>query len=174
MWDGVEYSGLCVGELTPTFRSAMLNVRCNTSAVLDAKGRLALPARVRDLVEERGASCLTIHPWRGCLWAWFPDDYERTVAGPLSKVSAYSPEVRRFVQLVSLQAKDVSIDSQRRILLDADLKTKVGIKRDVFVAAAPTHLEIYDLETWKAHIAALEADADVYEQLPDVLSGGWG
>lgn len=127
---------------------------------LDAKGRLAIPARFRDelsggVVLTRGIDrCLTLYP----MAVWLPLA-ERVSALPIS-----DPDARAFRRLVFADAVDLDLDGQGRILLPPELRAYAGIDREAVVIGVNTHLEIWSPERWDAVNAVIDHDGAAIAQ----------
>ncbi len=133
---------------------------------LDAKGRLAIPARFRDALAEgvvltRGIDrCLALYP----LEAWRPLA-EKVAALPLTDADA-----RNFRRLVFAEAADLALDSQGRVLIPPDLRRYAGIEREALVVGVDTSIEIWSPERWAEVEASLDADgADIAQRLAVLL-----
>ena len=133
---------------------------------LDAKGRLAIPARYREalasgMVLTRGIDrCLALYP----LTAWRPLA-DKVAALPLTDADA-----RNFRRLVFAEAADVALDSQGRILVPPDLRRYAGIEREALVVGVDTSIEIWSPERWTAVESSLDADgAEIAQRLATLL-----
>jgi MraZ protein len=108
---------------------------------LDNKGRIAVPARHRDLLSAAGINQLTItlHPDDALMifprptWLKFR---ERLVALPFD-ASAWK---RMFLG----NAMDVEIDASSRVLIAPELRDAAGLVRDVKLIGVGAHLELWD------------------------------
>lgn len=133
---------------------------------LDGKGRLAIPARFREalageVILTRGIDrCLALYP----LAAWRPLA-EKVAALPLTDADA-----RNFRRMVFAEAADLSLDSQGRILIPADLRRYAGIEREALVVGVDTSIEIWSPERWAEIEASLDADgAEIAQRLASLL-----
>jgi MraZ protein len=121
---------------------------------LDAKGRLAIPARFRDelaegLVLTRGIDrCLALYP----LAAWRP------LAEKLAALPMTDADVRNFRRLVFAEAVDLTLDTQGRILVPPDLRRYAEIERESLVIGVDTSIEIWSRQRWAAVEASLDSD----------------
>ena len=132
-----------------------------SALTLDVKGRVALPARHRDMlrVASDGQLTLTKHP-EGCLllfprqaWEMFRD---RVAALPMSA----SGWKRVFLG----NAMDVQMDASSRILVSPELRAAAGLTRDVMLLGMGSHLELWDAAKYAAHEAEV-----MKSQVPDAL-----
>jgi MraZ protein len=133
---------------------------------LDAKGRLAIPARYREALAEgvvltRGIDrCLALYPME----AWRPLA-EKVAALPLTDADA-----RNFRRLVFAEAADLTLDAQGRILVPPELRRYAGIEREALVVGVDTSLEVWSPERWAAVESSLDADgAEIAQRLANLI-----
>lgn len=133
---------------------------------VDAKGRMAVPARFRDALAEglvltRGIDrCLALYP----MVAWQP------LAEKISALPISDPDARTFRRLVFAEAVDLALDGQGRILLPPELRAYAGIDREALVVGVHTSVEIWSPERWAAVSAALDDDGSaVAQRLADLI-----
>lgn len=119
---------------------------------LDAKGRLAIPAKFRGaladgLVITRGIDrCLTVYP----MATW------QALAAKIDALSAADADARQFKRIVFAEAMDEALDSQGRIVVPPELRRYAGIEREAIVVGVNTSLEIWDAARWEAQNAIAE------------------
>lgn len=132
-----------------------------SSLALDAKGRLSVPARHREVLQVlcQGRLTITKHP-DGCLmvfprptWEVFRD---KVAALPMSAVG--------WKRVFLGNAMDVEIDSASRVLISPELRKSAGLKSDVMLIGMGSHFELWDAA---AH-AAQEAET-MNGPMPDSL-----
>lgn len=127
---------------------------------LDAKGRLAIPARFRDaladgLVLTRGIDrCLALYP----MTAWRP------LAEKVSALPISDPDARNFRRLVFAEAADLAVDAQGRILVPPELRRYAGLERDALVVGMDTAIEIWSPDRWQAVEALMDTDGAAIAQ----------
>ena len=78
----------------------MLRVRCQASATVDAKGRMALPAPLRRALAVSDVHSLVLTFHRGAVWGWTPEEFERTVERPLADADPFNTEVMGYSRLL--------------------------------------------------------------------------
>jgi MraZ protein len=113
---------------------------------LDEKGRLAIPARFREILKKRGDSSLVVTNLSSCLVAFARDDWqkikEKAVSLPLFD-SAANTYIRYFISgAIECPLK------QGRILISPDLRELAGLKREVVLVGHLTRFEIWDKARW--------------------------
>lgn len=129
---------------------------------LDVKGRMTIPARHRDAlsVQCEGRVTLTRHP-HGCL-LFFP----RPVwEAHRDEIAAWPMSARAWQRIFLGNASDVEMDGAGRILVAPELRTAVGLNREVMLLGMGSHFEIWDA----AKLAESEAQA-LAQGMPDVLN----
>jgi len=129
---------------------------------LDAKGRMSIPAKHRDvlLLQGEGRITLTRHP-HGCLLL-FPrsvwDSHRQQIA-------AWPMSARAWQRILLGNASDVDMDTAGRILIAPELRSAIGLEREMMLLGMGSHFEIWDA----ARLAESEAQA-IAAGMPDVLS----
>lgn len=120
-----------------------------TLAQLDAKGRLALPVRLRGAFSD-SLLVATRHP-DGCL-VLYPTSVWPKKRDALMRLP-YS--ARAFVRLVLGSAVELRIDRAGRVLIPADLRRLSGLDSSAALIGLGDHLELWDREAYRM----LEAEA---------------
>ena len=94
---------------------------------LDDKGRLAIPARFRDLiVDGEGPGTLVVTNSEGCLAAYPIDEWEQ-LEKKIAKLPQFDPKVAAFKRYVIGCAQECNVDKAGRILIPGDLtQTVIG------------------------------------------------
>ena len=108
---------------------------------LDAKGRMSIPAKHRDAlaVQFEGRLTLTRHP-HGCL-LFFPRPVWESHR---DQIAAWPMSARAWQRIFLGNACDVEMDSAGRILISPELRSAVGLTRDVMLLGMGSHFEIWD------------------------------
>ncbi len=110
---------------------------------LDAKGRLAIPSKLR---EKLGSTFYVTISIDDCLSAYSMEHWNVIKAKFDSLPSSQS---RRMRQLF-VNAACCELDGQGRILLPQKLRDYVGLKKDVTIIGVSNHAEIWDSDKWAA------------------------
>ena len=128
---------------------------------LDAKGRLTVPARHREVLQLlcEGRLTITKHP-DGCLML-FPRPTWETFR---DKVAGLPMSAAGWKRVFLGNAMDVEFDSGSRVLISPELRKSAGLKSDVMLIGMGSHFELWDAETHAAHEAEVMAGP-----LPDAL-----
>ncbi len=125
---------------------------------LDAKNRVAIPARLRPAFAE---GIYVTQENERCLGGYGPDEYQRRLDEDVSAAAAGSV-ARRDVKrrLAATAVFFPELDRQGRVTLPARHLDYAGMTRDVTVIGVADHLEIWDRAAWADYRAHLEEEAD--------------
>jgi len=116
---------------------------------LDKKGRLILPAKVRETAKANYIEKFFVT--RGldkCLFLFSEDEW-RSQETKFKSLSFTKSQARRFNRLFFSGAVEVAPDGQGRVLLPKYLKDYAGIKKNVMIAGISNRLEIWDKTAWE-------------------------
>ena len=132
-----------------------------SSLSLDAKGRLNVPTRHRDVLSATAASQLTItkHP-HGCLMVFPRPEWEKF----RERISALPMQAQWWKRIFLGNAMDVEMDGTGRVLISPELRTAAGIQKDAVLLGMGGYFELWDATTY----AAQEAEA-MKGDMPDVF-----
>ena len=114
---------------------------------LDNKGRLFIPAKLRDELGE--VFYLTLSMDR-CLCA-YSAEYWRAFS---EKVGAMPYVKQRRMRPLFAQAARCELDAQGRALIPQKLRDYAGFTKNVTVVGCNNHAELWDSEAWAAVFAA--------------------
>lgn len=128
---------------------------------LDGKGRIAMPARHRELLTAMGCQQLTVtkHPAGSLMifprpaWDAFRD-----------KVAALPMEAAGWKRVFLGNAMDADIDASSRVLIAPELRLSAGLVRDVMLLGMGSHFELWDAKAHAEHEAKV-MQSDMPESL---------
>jgi MraZ protein len=118
-----------------------------SALALDAKGRLSVPTRHREVLSATAGGQLTItrHP-DGCLMIFPRPEWEK-----FRERIAQVPMSAQWVKRVFLgNAMDVEMDGTGRILISPELRTAAGISKDTVMLGLGNYFELWDKVTHDA------------------------
>ena len=120
------------------------------SVTLDAKGRMALPARHREAIRARSAGRLvtTIDRLEPSLLVYPLPDWEALQAR-LQKMANMHPPVRILQRLLIGHATDMELDANGRVLLPQMLREHAELERKLVVVGQGNKIEIWNESNWQ-------------------------
>ena len=124
---------------------------------LDAKGRMAVPARVRDPLTQGGTVklVLTAHP-EGCVLL-YPEPAWEPIRAKVMAFPSLDRQSNLWKRLLVGFAQDTEPDSAGRLLIPPELRDFAQITRQVMLVGQGSHFEIWDLEQWKKQLESLRS-----------------
>ena len=133
---------------------------------LDAKGRLALPARFRPDLE--GGLVITKGQER-CLFVFAMPEWAR-MTDQLRSAPVTQRSVRDHSRVFFASASHEIPDAQGRITIPVPLRDYAGLSRDCVVIGANSRVEVWDAQAWQTYLDSTEQSfADAEEVLPGLL-----
>ncbi|MFO8156426.1 MAG: division/cell wall cluster transcriptional repressor MraZ [Pseudomonadota bacterium] len=139
---------------------------------LDSKGRLAIPSRHRERINEISEGQMVVTVDRDYCLLLYPLPEWETLERKLTKLSSLNPSIRRLQRLYIGHATDVEMDGSGRILLPPPLREFAGLERRAVLVGQGNKFEIWDEERWNAQRDAwLEEESDGEPELPAELEG---
>ena len=134
-----------------------LRFRSRSEHTLDAKGRLNIPSRFREVLREVYTESLIVTNWQKSLKAYPVAEWE-TLEEKLLTEGRMQPGFGDFVRYVISGVTECSLDRQGRILLPGSLRNEFGISRDVVLNGMLDHFEIWDKAAWQNEVRRTRED----------------
>ena len=135
---------------------------------LDAKGRVALPAKYRDRVTDRcdGYMVLTVHPFDRCLLLYPLTDWEVIEAQVNALPNSTSRQARRLQHLMVGYATELDLDAANRLLLPAMHRDHAELDKRLILVGQGQKFEVWNEARWTSMTEAylnepVDADASV-------------
>lgn len=117
---------------------------------LDAKGRLAMPARYRDRLMESCDGRLVVTVDRdGCLLIYPLPEWERIEQALMARPNM-DRQVRRLQRLLLGHATECDLDGQGRILLPTPLREYAQLDKRSVLVGQGNKFELWDEDRWMA------------------------
>ncbi|HYK25788.1 MAG TPA: division/cell wall cluster transcriptional repressor MraZ [Steroidobacteraceae bacterium] len=119
-----------------------------TKVTLDDKGRMVMPTRHRDAIQERAQGRLVVTVDRDqCLLIYPLPDWEQTERKLMSLPSLHA-QARRLQRLMVGHATDVELDGHGRFLLPPELREFAGLGRHGMLIGQGNRFELWDEARW--------------------------
>ena len=137
---------------------------------MDAKGRLAMPARQREPLLSRceGRIVATIDTQSPCLVIYPLPEWER-IETDIQALPTLNPAVRRFQRLMLGYATDLELDGSGRMLLPQSLREHAQLDKKLVLVGQGNKLELWSEALWLAEREQALADSGPEAVLPDEL-----
>ena len=123
---------------------------------LDSKGRMILPARIR---EDLGEKFIITKGLDGCL-VGFSESEWNNFEEKLKQLPLTNKNARDFVRFFLSGAVEAETDKQGRFLIPSNLREYATLDKEVVVTGVGTRIEIWDREKWKKYNSNENISAD--------------
>jgi MraZ protein len=136
---------------------------------LDAKGRMVMPTRYRERLQERcgGNVVVTVDRDR-CLLIYPLPDWEE-VERKLMRLPSLDPQARQLQRLMVGNATDLELDGHGRVLLPPKLREFGQLTRDAMLIGQGVRFELWDEARWNERrdewLAGGEGTSDLSAEL---------
>lgn len=114
---------------------------------LDAKGRVAVPARFRDVLKARRDERVVLTTSDRCLVA-YPVEEWRAIADKISRQSQVDPRVLAFRRYFISGSTECTLDKQGRVLVPQPLRELAGLDGQVLLVGMQGNFELWDKDRW--------------------------
>lgn len=132
---------------------------------IDNKGRFAVPAKFRILLED---GAVVTKGLDNCLFLYTKKQWE-IMAEKFSKLPVAQAKARAFARLMLAGAMQVEFDAQGRITVPEYLRKFAGLKKEIVVAGLYDRLEIWDKAEWNKYKLISEKDSnDIAESMGEM------
>jgi MraZ protein len=115
---------------------------------LDAKGRLAIPARYREQLQACCASRLVITVDADHCLLIYPEPNWVEIERKLERLPSFNPTARKLQRLYIGHAQDVEMDAQGRVLLPPSLRSFASLDKRVALVGQSNKFELWDEDAW--------------------------
>ena len=140
---------------------------------LDAKGRMAMPVRYRERLDERcaGRMVVTIDTDERCLLLYPMPEWE-VIEEKLASLPSFNPHARRVQRLLTGHATEVDMDGNGRLLLPPSLRQFATLDKHVVLIGQGKKFELWDAALWNERRDSWLAEDSVGEEAlpPELLS----
>ncbi len=133
---------------------------------LDEKGRLAIPAKFKEVLESKEESCLVVTNYIDCLWAFTKDEWQ-IIEENAASLSLMDKAVNTYRRYFISGAQECPL-KQWRITLPADLRNRAGLSKDVVLVGELKLFEIWDRERWEKEFLRAQEE---FDNVRETLSG---
>ena len=114
---------------------------------LDEKGRLAIPARFREVLDQKGDSAIVVTNLNKSLVAFARDDWQK-IKDKAVNLPLFDNAATIYLRYFISGAVECPL-KQNRILIPPDLRGLAGLKKEVVLVGHLTRFEIWDKVKWE-------------------------
>lgn len=115
---------------------------------LDAKGRVSIPSKFREILATNYDERLIITNFDNCLWA-YPHAEWQIIEDRVAALPQFKPEVKALQRVFISAATECPLDRQGRILIPPTLREYAGISRDLVFVGMTKRIEVWATERWQ-------------------------
>ncbi len=114
---------------------------------IDAKGRISVPSKFREVLATQFDERLIVTNFDQCLWA-YPAPEWRKVEEKVASLPQFKTEVKALQRFFISAAVESPIDKQGRIIIPSTLRDYADLKKDCIVVGMSQRIEIWGKERW--------------------------
>ena len=122
---------------------------------LDEKGRLAIPARFKEVMNQTNDQCLVLTNHFNCIWAFLSDDW-KIIEEKASNLSLFDSAVNTYRRYFISGAQECPL-KQGRVTIPPDLREIAGLQKEVVLVGELKLFEIWDREKWEKEFERAKA-----------------
>lgn len=139
---------------------------------LDAKNRLTVPARFRELLAGGVVLAKDIEP---CVAVWPADGYAAFCEQALAREHPMSARARKLRAFLTANAIHGELDGAGRVAVQPFLMEHGELSREVTVVGVGDHLQVWNRAAWKSYNDQLAQDmASIALEFDAIGQGGAG
>ena len=140
-----------------------------TAINIDPKGRLAMPTRYREVLQDdcEGQLIITIDTEAQCLLIYPLPEWE-VIERKIEALPSFNPAARRIQRLLMGHATEMQVDNSGRILIPPVLRDYAHIDKHVMLVGQGKKFELWSEALWEQQRAQWLADTNTLD-LPDEL-----
>ena len=140
-----------------------------TKVTLDDKGRMVIPTRYRESIQERAQGKLVVTVDRDqCLLIYPLPDWEQTERKLMSLPSLHA-QARRLQRLMVGHATDAELDGHGRLLLPPELREFAALQRNGMLIGQGNRFELWDEMRWSERRSFWLKSEEATSDLPSLL-----
>ena len=114
---------------------------------LDEKGRLAIPARFKEFLNNKNDQCLVLTNHFNCLWAFAREDWT-VIEEKAANLSLFDKAVSTYRRYFISGAQECPV-KHGKITIPPDLREIAELKREVVLVGELKFFEIWDRDQWE-------------------------
>jgi len=136
---------------------------------LDEKGRLMVPARIRQAIT--GNVMIITRGIDRCLWLFPPEEWSSISQNLINSSSMFLEKTRLIQRRILAPAQEIEIDRSGRLSIPQTLRDYGELKKECIILGMLKYMEIWDEEIYNGYWKENESRfRDAAEELGDKIS----
>lgn len=123
---------------------------------LDDKGRFRIPPAFRKLL---GDNPMIFCSLEKCLFLYTSEDFDKLVINRFQNADILNTEMSDIKRAIFPFTQKIAEDKQGRVSLNQTFIERCGLSKNIVSIGTLDRVEIWDEETYKNHMAAVDFDA---------------
>lgn len=124
---------------------------------IDAKGRIIIPTRFRDVIKAGGGDGIMISRMDRCLVAYTLEEW-RKIEARILDLAEKNDSMRRFRRVFVGGAFECLCDRQERTLIPPTLRQYAELDKEIVMVGVLDHFEIWSRDRWDQENQHMEED----------------
>jgi MraZ protein len=133
---------------------------------IDDKGRISIPVKFREILNDKFDERLVITNIDNCLVA-FPYSVWSVIEEKVQGLSVLKREANAFLRFFYSSAIDCVVDKQGRLLIPPTLREYADLRKEVMLVGEGKKIEIWSKERW---LEVERKAQEIFEQIRDTLA----
>ncbi len=135
---------------------------------MDAKGRIAIPSRVRELLEDcNGHIVLTAHTENRCLHM-YPETQWQEILPKIEALPSFNKVSRRAKLLLIGHASPLELDANGRIVVPPTLREYASLEKKIMLVGQGKGLEVWSEDKFTDYIDSSIDSEDMPEGMQNL------
>jgi MraZ protein len=136
----------------------MSRIYGSETCVLDAKGRINVPARMRrNLAPEANDQFVMVRSFDPCVNLYPADEFPHFEA-KLKELRSGDPDAREFVRAIYASLHESTLDGQGRVHVHDRLIKGAKLPKEVMLIGLGDHIEIWDPKLYEQRAAGISQE----------------
>ncbi len=127
---------------------------------LDEKGRLIMPAKLRD---DMGEKFIITTGLDGCLFGFSMSEWQK-FEDKLKSLPITNKNARNFTRFFLAGATECELDKQGRFLISAKLRATASLEKEAVIIGTGTRIEIWNKAKWEEQTSYENISIEEIEQ----------
>ncbi len=118
---------------------------------LDAKSRVAIPAKFRDAFDKTAYLTKGLD---GCIYIYTVEGFQKRFDSVMA-LNSNKAEIREYQRSVFSQSIDADLDTQGRILINAQFAKMADLKKECVFVGVGDHVELWSEDNWNRYFNSI-------------------